>query len=65
MKNSRLNTEWRKVATAIYRKPVDSKLFGSVEVDVTDLENYITEKRKQGLKITMTHVFLLIVALEL
>ena len=56
------NSEWRKVAAAIYKKPVDSKLFGSVEIDVTDLEIYISEKRKQGLKITLTHIFLLIVA---
>jgi pyruvate/2-oxoglutarate dehydrogenase complex dihydrolipoamide acyltransferase (E2) component len=57
-----LNNEWRKVASTIYRKPVDSKLFGSVEIDVTDLEKYINEKRRQGLKITLTHIFLLIVA---
>jgi pyruvate/2-oxoglutarate dehydrogenase complex dihydrolipoamide acyltransferase (E2) component len=41
---------------------VDSKIFGSVEIDVTDLEEYINEKRKEGLKITLTHIFILIVA---
>jgi pyruvate/2-oxoglutarate dehydrogenase complex dihydrolipoamide acyltransferase (E2) component len=60
--NDPLNNEWRKVAATIYRKPVDSKIFGSVEVDVTELENFISAKRKEGLKITLTHVFLLIVA---
>lgn len=60
-KNS-LNNNWRKVAATIYRKPSDSKLFGSVEIDVTDLEKFISEKRKAGLKITLTHIFVLTVA---
>jgi pyruvate/2-oxoglutarate dehydrogenase complex dihydrolipoamide acyltransferase (E2) component len=62
MSKKDLNNEWRKVASAMYSKPVDSKMLGSVEVDVTDLEKYISEKRKQGLKITPTHVFTLIFA---
>lgn len=62
MANKDLNNDWRIVASAMYSKPVDSKMLGSVEVDVTDLEKYISEKRKQGLKITPTHVFTLIFA---
>jgi pyruvate dehydrogenase E2 component (dihydrolipoamide acetyltransferase) len=54
------NTEWRKVASTIYRKPLDSKIFGSVEVDITELENFIKEKRKAGIKITLTHIITLI-----
>jgi len=57
-----LNNEWRKVASAIYKKPTDSKIFGSVEIDVTELEEFIREKRRMGLKITLTHIFVLIVA---
>ncbi len=57
-----LNNNWRKVATAIYRKPTDSKIFGNVEIDVTRLEEFISEKRKNGLKITMTHIMVLTVA---
>jgi len=57
-----LNNEWRKVAATIYKKPVDSKIFGSVEIDVTELEEFISRKRKEGLKITLTHIFVLIVA---
>jgi pyruvate/2-oxoglutarate dehydrogenase complex dihydrolipoamide acyltransferase (E2) component len=56
------DNEWRRTAAAIYRKPTDSKVFGSVELDVTELEEFIAEKRKQGLKITLTHIFLLAVA---
>jgi pyruvate/2-oxoglutarate dehydrogenase complex dihydrolipoamide acyltransferase (E2) component len=57
-----LNTNWRKVSAAIYKKPVDSKIFGSVEVDVTDLEIYVAKMRKQGIKLTLTHVFTSIIA---
>lgn len=62
MEEKNFNTEWRKVASAIYIKPIDSKILGSVEIDVTDLEKYISEKRKRGIKITSTHVFTLILA---
>ncbi len=57
-----LNSGWRKVASSIYRRPTDSKIFGSVELDVTDLEAYIAEKRKSGVKATLTHVFILAAA---
>lgn len=46
MTNTNLNTSWRKTASTIYKKPVDSKIFGSVEIDITDLEKYINEKEK-------------------
>jgi len=57
-----LNNEWRRVASSIYRKPADSKIFGEVEIDITDLEEFITTKRREGIKITLTHVILLAVA---
>jgi len=57
-----LNSGWRKVASSIYRRPTDSKLFGSVEMDITDLEVYIKEKRKNGVKATLTHFFILAAA---
>lgn len=56
------NNEWRVTASAIYRKPLDSKMYGSVELDVTELEAFIQKKRKEGLKITLTHFFLLAIA---
>ena len=56
------NTDWRKVASTIYRKPVDSKIFGEAEFDVTELEEFISRKRKEGLKVTLTHVFVLMLA---
>lgn len=57
-----LNSGWRKTASSIYRRPTDSKIFGSVEIDITDLETYITEKRKNGIKATLTHVLVLAAA---
>ncbi len=57
-----LNNAWRKTAATLYRKPDDSKIFGSVELDITDLQEYITQKRKEGLKITLTHFFTLATA---
>lgn len=56
------NTVWRKTASTIYKKPVDSKILGSVEIDITDLETYIQTQRKAGVKITLTHFFLLATA---
>jgi pyruvate/2-oxoglutarate dehydrogenase complex dihydrolipoamide acyltransferase (E2) component len=57
-----LNSAWRKSASTLYRRPTDSKIFGSVEIDITDLEAYIAEKRKAGLKATLTHVMVLAAA---
>jgi pyruvate/2-oxoglutarate dehydrogenase complex dihydrolipoamide acyltransferase (E2) component len=60
--NSDFNTDWRKVAASLYQKPTDSKIFGSVDLDVTLAEDFVTEQRKKGLKITLTHVLLLAIA---
>ena len=62
MNRESINSDWRKVAAAIYRKPSDAKIFGSAEIDVTDLEKFISAKRKKGIKITPTHFFTLAVA---
>lgn len=56
-----LNTDWRKVASSIYRKPRDSKIYGSVEIDITELEKFIAQKRKEGVKTTLTHIMTLII----
>jgi pyruvate/2-oxoglutarate dehydrogenase complex dihydrolipoamide acyltransferase (E2) component len=50
------------VASTIYKRPNDSKIFGSVEIDITSLLDYIKRKRKEGLKITPTHIFVLAAA---
>jgi len=63
MKSSgNFNTDWRKVASTIYNKPKDSKIYGSVEIDVTELEKFISKKRSEGVKTTLTHLITLITA---
>ena len=57
-----LNNNWRKVASAMYKKTSDSKILGMAEVDVTDLEAYVAQKRKNGIKVTLTHVLTLAAA---
>lgn len=57
-----LNNSWRKTATTLYKKPDDSKILGSVELDISELQDYIAHKRKEGLKITLTHFFTLATA---
>ncbi len=54
--NIEYNSNWRKVASTIYKKPIDSKIFGMVELDVTELERYVAEKRKEGVKTTLTYL---------
>jgi len=54
------NTNWRKVASTIYKKPTDSKIYGTVEIDVTELEKYVALKRKEGIKTTLTYLITLI-----
>lgn len=60
-KSTDYNSNWRKVASTIYKKPIDSKIFGMVELDVTELERYIAEKRKTGVKTTLTYLITLII----
>ncbi|NQU54317.1 MAG: 2-oxo acid dehydrogenase subunit E2 [Bacteroidetes bacterium] len=56
-----LNTNWRKVASTIYSKPIDSKIYGTVDIDVTELEKFISAKRKEGVKTTLTYLMTLII----
>jgi pyruvate/2-oxoglutarate dehydrogenase complex dihydrolipoamide acyltransferase (E2) component len=56
------NNNWRRMAISIYRKPLDAKILGSVEIDVTRLEEYVVEKRQQGLKVTLMHPIILMTA---
>ena len=56
------NNDWRVLTSVIYRKPRDSKIFGSVEFDVTEVEAFINARRQAGLKITLTHIFMLALA---
>ena len=50
------NTPWRVTAAAIYTAPSDSRVYGSLDIDVTDAKRFMDEKRKSGTKITMVHL---------
>lgn len=52
------NNTWRRVAASVYKKPKDGRISGTVELDVTELEEYIQRQRQNGLKVTFTHFFL-------
>ncbi|MFP4546658.1 MAG: 2-oxo acid dehydrogenase subunit E2 [Fidelibacterota bacterium] len=51
----RLTTPWRKLSIAIYGAPSEGKVYGTYEVDVTDMMKYINQKRDEGIRITVTH----------
>lgn len=52
----RFNTPWRVTAAAIYTTPTDSRVYGTLDIDVSDAKRFLDDKRKDGCKITMTHL---------
>lgn len=52
----RFNTPWRVTAAAIYTAPSDSRVYGSLDIDVTEAKRFMDAKRKSGEKITMVHL---------
>lgn len=50
------NTPWRVSAAAIYTAPSDSRVYGSLDIDVTDAKRFMDERRQAGVKITMLHL---------
>jgi pyruvate dehydrogenase E2 component (dihydrolipoamide acetyltransferase) len=56
------NTPWRVTAAAIYTTPTDSRVYGTLDIDVTDARRFIEEKREAGTKLTMTHLVTAVVS---
>ncbi len=52
----RFNTPWRVTSAAIYTTPTDSRVYGTLEIDVTRAKRYLQEQREQGNKLTMVHL---------
>lgn len=46
---------WRKLSIAIYGAPTEGKVYGTYDVDVTDMLAYIKKKKEEGKRITVTH----------
>lgn len=45
---------WRKLSIAIYGAPREGKVYGTYEVDVTEMLKYIQQKKEEGRRITVT-----------
>ncbi|MDX1404236.1 MAG: 2-oxo acid dehydrogenase subunit E2 [Woeseiaceae bacterium] len=56
------NTPWRVTAAAVYTTPTDSRVYGSLDIDVTDAVQFIAAKREAGVKLTMTHLVTAVVS---
>ena len=52
----RFNTPWRVTSAAIYTTPTDSRVYGTLDIDVTAAKKFIDRKRAEGVKITMVHM---------
>lgn len=50
------NSPWRRLATALYTVPKDSRVYGTVEIDITAAERLVKKTRAAGKKITFTHL---------
>lgn len=54
MKN--LNSPWRIISTAVYGAPNEGKIYGTLEVDVTEAWKMVLANRAGGRRITLTHL---------
>lgn len=50
------NTPWRKSATAIYKKANDGRIYGTFEVEMDAVFDYIKKKKEEGTRITITQI---------
>jgi len=62
MKYDEFNTPWRLVANTIFGPPKSGKLYGTMDIDITDTEDYIWSERKEKRKITITSVAIAAIA---
>lgn len=50
------NTPWRRSATAIYKKSVDGRLFGTFEMEMDAVMEYIAKHKGKGIRLTITQI---------
>ena len=50
------NTPWRVTAAAIYTTPTDSRVYGTLDIDVTEAKAFLDRRRAEGVKLTMVHM---------
>jgi pyruvate/2-oxoglutarate dehydrogenase complex dihydrolipoamide acyltransferase (E2) component len=46
---------WREIAIIAYKAPSDSKVYGTYEVDITNVLEYIKKKKEEGKRLTITN----------
>jgi pyruvate dehydrogenase E2 component (dihydrolipoamide acetyltransferase) len=51
------NPPWRQTAVALYRTPVDGRIYGIHEFEINDVIQYIEDSKKRGTYITITAIF--------
>ena len=51
-----VNTPWRKTATALYKRSVDGRIYGTFEVPMDAVMDYIKKKKEEGIRITITQI---------
>ena len=56
LRMDQFNTPWRVTSAAIYTTPTDSRVYGTLDIDVTDAKEFMTRKREEGVKLTMVHL---------
>lgn len=56
LRMDQFNTPWRVTSAAIYTTPTDSRVYGTLDIDVTDAKGFMKRKREAGTKITMVHL---------
>jgi pyruvate dehydrogenase E2 component (dihydrolipoamide acetyltransferase) len=56
LRKDQFNTPWRVTSAAIYTTPTDSRVYGTLDIDVTDAKGFMKQKREAGTKITMVHL---------
>ncbi len=52
----KLNSPWRIISTAVYGAPNEGKIYGALDIDVTNAWEMIVANRTEGKRITMTHL---------
>jgi len=55
-KKNKFNTPWRKTATAIYKKAIDGRIYGTFEVEMDPVLDYIKKNKEKGTRITITQI---------
>lgn len=50
------DTPWRRMTAAIFDRPRDGKVFGMMDIDVTDAMVWLRQKNAEGHRVTLTHL---------